>query len=1042
MRELIITCGVLTIALLQWPGVSLAQATNPSLKIEGRKHHPTVYYDRADLARARANRAKYDWAKTAAEKLLKVADEWAAKDDAKLRSYIPEPGACFAYGFSGCPKCGAKTGASWGQGGSCTLDDPKHIKCDNGHRLPDEQFPDDGTGYKDPKTGKMFYLVGSYNAYVIDTLNEALNKLTLAWSLTGDRKYGDKAALILDELARIYPECDKGSWDYPSTPPSGRFNRPWYQVARTLILYTNHYDLLMNDSAGENILDTPSSVSGMTKRENIEQHLLLNGAKYCYDQSLQGKALHNGQADYVRGCMVVGVAMGIPYYVNWGVNSPLGFRNMIENNIDRDGQYYETSSLYAHHSRYLYQNIAEVLQNYRDDDAFKEGIHFAQDLKFRALFMLPNARTQVTGLKPMLGDDGPNAAYVANGFNTMLAGDLSDLEHLVAMTRDPQLEQLLLRASGGTPASLAAARAAARDDEWLLFRAGDISATAAIAPAGSSTQPAPSEITHPLTNVALNQTDLLAQKGLATLRADRTGKPVALTLRFGPTLNHGHYDELQLGVYDAGNDLSYDLGYGLGSTHTQVGWSKQTTSHNTVVVDETSQLKADGAGGIVERFITLPWLSLISADDPNCYTEQKVERYSRTVGLIGDGEYALDIFRIRGGKQHDYLFHGRGTTLDIAGLSLGDKQPGSVAGQDITWAEHLGVDGDIDSMPNKPYWVAPPGNGYGFMRHPRSAEMSRAFTATWTIDGNKDQARSMRLTSLPIPGTTLTVFDAPGIYPSLPKASYIMLRRSSPDGGPLESTYVNVIEPVRDGGSPEVASIDPLIALEASTDAPVAVKVTLADGRIDYWFDGAAGRDVEINGNPARIDAGLVVIRCDKNGTVVRELHSDGFTAKKAATIDRIDDEKGILHTSAKIDGATIEHTPWVRIASATGARPSLYRVASTEPVSDGTNIRLAPTSLLLGRGHLDDAPKDKVTLANVVPLSYAHSVTAHETGFFVGKKITTPDGRATATIRSVVAEGTTIQVDSASMFKAGDDLLIRDVSIGDALEFAPLAAK
>jgi hypothetical protein len=59
---------------------------------------------------------------------------------------------------------------------------------------------------------------------------------------------------------------------------------------------------------------------------------------------------------------VVGVAMGIPELVAWGVDGPYGVRNMIENNIDRDGQYYQTSYLYAHHGASLYVDTAEILR--------------------------------------------------------------------------------------------------------------------------------------------------------------------------------------------------------------------------------------------------------------------------------------------------------------------------------------------------------------------------------------------------------------------------------------------------------------------------------------------------------------------------------------------------------------------------------------------------------------------------------------------------------------------------------------------------------
>ena len=72
--------------------------------------------------------------------------------------------------------------------------------------------------------------------------------------------------------------------------------------------------------------------------------------------------LNNGVADYQRGHMVVAAAMGISEYMKFAVDGPFGLRNMLENNIDCDGQYYETSSGYAEHVRInSYMNICEIL---------------------------------------------------------------------------------------------------------------------------------------------------------------------------------------------------------------------------------------------------------------------------------------------------------------------------------------------------------------------------------------------------------------------------------------------------------------------------------------------------------------------------------------------------------------------------------------------------------------------------------------------------------------------------------------------------------
>src|SRR5690606_6540685 len=145
------------------------------------------------------------------------------------------------------------------------------------------------------------------NAWVVETLIfKAINNLAYAYTLTGDERYAAKAAVIFDAIAAVYPGNDKGSWDYPSNPPSGRLARPWYQVARVLVHFVDYYDQLFNSPS----LNEKSLVTGLTRRQNIEINLLKNGAAYCYELSLKG-GLHNGEADYIRGVLAVGVCLGI-----------------------------------------------------------------------------------------------------------------------------------------------------------------------------------------------------------------------------------------------------------------------------------------------------------------------------------------------------------------------------------------------------------------------------------------------------------------------------------------------------------------------------------------------------------------------------------------------------------------------------------------------------------------------------------------------------------------------------------------------------------
>ncbi|HWB99597.1 MAG TPA: hypothetical protein VG672_22975, partial [Bryobacteraceae bacterium] len=174
--------------------------------------HPVIYLTQADVQQARRNIARYPWAKATAEAIRREADTWLARSDAWLRQAVPPPGAAFAYGSTGCPICNASWG-TWAQT-RASFDDPGHVVCANGHRLPDPAHPDSGTGYRD-SAGRIHYFAGSYNAWVIETLTfRALSSLAYAYTLTGDERYAAKAAVLFDALAAVYPQDDKGSWDY------------------------------------------------------------------------------------------------------------------------------------------------------------------------------------------------------------------------------------------------------------------------------------------------------------------------------------------------------------------------------------------------------------------------------------------------------------------------------------------------------------------------------------------------------------------------------------------------------------------------------------------------------------------------------------------------------------------------------------------------------------------------------------------------------------------------------------------------------------
>jgi hypothetical protein len=92
-------------------------------------------------------------------------------------------------------------------------------------------------------------------------------------------------------------------------------------------------------------------------------------------------------------------------------------------------------------------------------------------------------------------------------------------------------------------------------------------------------------------------------------------------------------DDLGLNWYAQGYELTYDIGYGISTAHTHVGWANQTVSHCLVCVNETSQMATGRSGGSVHLFADLGGLKLVEASSEGSYEGENVNLYRRTVAV-------------------------------------------------------------------------------------------------------------------------------------------------------------------------------------------------------------------------------------------------------------------------------------------------------------------------------------------------------------------------------------------------------------------------
>ncbi|MDI9364108.1 MAG: heparinase II/III family protein [Flavobacterium sp.] len=160
--------------------------------------------------------------------------------------------------------------------------------------------------------------------------------------------------------------------------------------------------------------------------------------------------------------------------------------------------------------------------------------------------------------------------------------------------------------------------------------------------------------------------------GVSILRAGIGAQLTSLIYKYtSHGLSHGHFDKLNINLYDGGNEILQDYGaarfigieqkYGGRYLPESKNYAAQTIAHNTVVVDETSHF--NGKEEVSQMYHPEKLFSnsanqkiqVVSAIDEKAYSNVTLHR---TLWLLQlpDAEKPLtvDFFRLLSSKQHQY----------------------------------------------------------------------------------------------------------------------------------------------------------------------------------------------------------------------------------------------------------------------------------------------------------------------------------------------------------------------------------------------------
>lgn len=865
--------------------ITLATAAGAGWAKSGR-----TWYTDQRLVWMAENLERYEWARTERDRIIARADAWARYDDEVLVRLVPplEVARCNNVHNFGCPVHGQELMRYPGglRGWKMSFDEPYKLVCPVGGEIyPSNDFwqylqthdpalltgeyVDDGFGCQVEGHDKKFWFVGFYAGEMIRRwLLPALRDLSQAYLLTGDATYAHKCTVLLHRLARYYPDYyyEKQSRYGLEFMPSyyGRLQYHTWECF-TIQDVTLAYDAVWPAIAEDTELQAATGQSAEEIRAYIEDRILRVAARDIIDGShrIQGNyGMH--QSALLRCALVLDSDEGSPSrqeMLDWLLIGPekvslytdTPIMDALVNLFHRDGVPFESPSYNCGWMTEL-EDVAELLR--------LQGTDLWAEPRFRGLYLWPIEMLVGGSMTQPLGDS-----------NNLFAGPLGVtpryLQRAWERMGDPRQAQAMVQTGGEF-----------RRDLFAPATEDDIRAAAAAygREVGVSSE-------------------LLPGLGYATLQTGSPGARLALALYYGYYPGHRHFDRLNLEVYGYDHPLIPDLGYPETADTfdpRRHGWLEHSVVHNVVMVDARKQQAGFGApvtyhpGG---------WAQLVEARALTAYPET-VEDYRRAcllVNLDDTHAYVLDIFRVVGGAQHDWLIHGNQGDFAAEGVELPPpREQGTLAGPDVPYGQFYDDPALIEGKPGTRYHTYQ-GSGYQWLFNVQEAPLTTPAAVTWRLNRDPElypyrptEGIGLRVHLLPADETLFVCDGIPQRRPNFPETLKWVLRRRTGDHG-LASTFASVFEPFNEG-MPLLSAVERLPV--EPEDGSVAVLVTHPAGRdLLFW---TPAPEIEHRVNEESITGRALVRRLDAADRMVMQRRFDP-TPHLTARIAQIDYREGIV---------------------------------------------------------------------------------------------------------------------------------------------------
>ena len=815
-------------------------------------------------ANALVNVAKHPWAKAQQVGAVAAAARWVRMSDDELWALVPSqelPRDIHTNTLAGCPACGDGIVPFGNYPWRCDFWNARwKVTCPNcravfpkndfaafyrtaldergcfrrklGDRSllfnpehPDPNDPlhkayvDDGYGMVDAK-GRRHRPVAYYCQWGHwRTLYRGLRALSRAYTVTSDRRYAHKAAVLLGRIADVYPEMDflplyKQGFEHSHGGSGlGRIEgRIWEcAVGRTMASTYDHiFDGIQGDEAlvmfcsrkaAEHKLGDKSSVAAICR--HIEDHLLLEILESCKDGRIAGNL---GMTHECLAAAAIALDRGAETakWLDWLFDprfpgdynphkSPIPW--MLVEGLDRDGMGGECGGYGLIWTGRMIA-MADLLSRY---PAYTKHDLVRDYPKLKQCFLIESRLNCLGAVMPAIGDSGNTGSWGR-------AGRASTFARGFKLYGAPRLAALAWQYAGQDASRL----------RESIFEEDPMALARRIAETAGGRAALELRCEH------------LGRYGQAVLQTEHPARGRALWIHHGYGKGHSHHDGLNIGLYAKNVDMLPELGYPeyTGGWPKRFAWTANTISHNTLLVGDAPS--AYSPGGKLHLFAVRPPLRVLDVSSKAAY--QGLKTYRRTVALIDvsdDDSYVLDVFRARGGTHHRLSYHGPAEAATVAGIELAAQGKGTFAGPDVPFAK---LDG------GKGAFYRRSGFSYLYDVARTTQPVAGGFTADWKAEDKRGRiARGsephLRLHALtPCDEVALASGDPPQNKRGNPRRLRYLIQ--SRLGKEMASQFVTVLEPY--DTTPFIRRVRRLkVEHAADPNAVAAVAVELASGATD-----------------------------------------------------------------------------------------------------------------------------------------------------------------------------------------------------------------